>query len=101
VGYAHCGLTYADKGDREAALEQFHLALNIREALAKADPENAQWQVDLALDLRRIGQAEEDSKANFQRALRIVQDLQSKTKLPAQYSELPAALQADIESIGR
>ena len=100
VGYAHCGLAYADAGDREAALDQFHHALEIREALAGADPGNAPWQVDLALDLRRIGQAGEDPKANLQRALRIVQDLQSKKKLPAQYSELPAALQADIKSTG-
>ncbi len=100
VGYAHCGLAYADEGDHAAALDQFHHALEIREALAGADPGNAPWQVDLALDLRRIGKAGEDPQVNFQRALRIVQDLQSKRKLPAQYSELPAALQADIKSVG-
>lgn len=43
------------QGDADKALESFRHSLAIREGLAKSDPNNADWQRDLAIAHGRVG----------------------------------------------
>jgi tetratricopeptide (TPR) repeat protein len=49
------GMWCSPKGDADKALESFRQALAIREGLAKSDPNNADWQRDLAIAHGRVG----------------------------------------------
>ena len=100
VGFAHCGDAYLENGDKPKALEQYHAALAIREDLASRDAANPLWQSDLALDLRRLGIAGEEPKANFERALDIARRLQVEKKLSSGLAGLPDDLERRLSTIG-
>ena len=76
-----------------AALEQYHAALAIRERLAAADVDNAVWQTDLVLDLRRLALVGDEPRSRLTKALDVARRLQSSGNLPAD----KAGLVADLE----
>jgi tetratricopeptide (TPR) repeat protein len=69
------------QGQRAEALKAYRDSLSIRERLAKADPGNAGWQRDLAINKERIGDIlvregkAEEAIAAFERAAAIYADL--------------------------
>ena len=76
------------QGNLPEALKSFQASLAIRDRLAKADPNNAGWQRDLAVSNERLGDMlARDGKtseaiAAFQRALGIYGDLVSRLGEP-------------------
>jgi tetratricopeptide (TPR) repeat protein len=99
VGFAHCGDAYLNNGNKAAALDQYQAAQSIRTRLVASDSANPQWQSDLALDFRRLGVAGEESRANFERALRIASELAKTKKLAAEYKDLIQDLEARLKTI--
>ena len=61
------------QGDLTAALQAYHDSLAIAERLARSDPSNADWQKDLALAHRKLGDVL-DTQGNLAEALQTYQD---------------------------
>lgn len=47
VAHSYVALAYEDRGDLQAALEQSRQSLDVASAMARLDPQNADWQRDL------------------------------------------------------
>ncbi|MEM6626515.1 MAG: hypothetical protein AAF719_07410, partial [Pseudomonadota bacterium] len=69
------------QGDLKAALTSFQKDLEIRETLAEADPDNAEWQRDLSVSHNKIGDVQRDqgdlkaALSSFQKGLEIRETL--------------------------
>jgi hypothetical protein len=64
------GIALAAEGDLPAALAKYRASLQIKDRLAKSDPQNAAWQNDLAFTYAKLadafsrqGQVEEAKRA--------------------------------------
>lgn len=77
------------QGDADKALESFRQALAIREGLAKSDPNNADWQRDLAIAHGRVGLAlaqrgkMDDAFAELCKGRALVAELKDKSSASA------------------
>jgi eukaryotic-like serine/threonine-protein kinase len=69
-------------GQQAAAQTSYGAALADWEAMAEADPGNAEWQIREVIDLTKLAGAGADSKANLTRALNILQGLSRAGRLP-------------------
>jgi hypothetical protein len=81
------------QGNLSEALKSYRDGLAIADRLAKAGPGNAQWQSDLVVSLVKLGDAGDDPRARYTRALAITQRLDAAGKLP----EGQKALIGDLE----
>ena len=74
------------QGDGPGALAAYQAALTIREGLAKRDPANTQWQVDVAVSCSKLGSLDSllsaaDRKEYLQRGRNILISLKNAGKL--------------------
>jgi hypothetical protein len=56
------------QGDGLGALAAYQAALAIREGLAKRDPANTQWQVDMAVSCSKLGTMDQQLPVSTRRA---------------------------------
>jgi tetratricopeptide (TPR) repeat protein len=82
VSYSKVGDLYRDLGRGEQARQYYLKDLAIAERLAQAEPERADYQRDLSVSLCRVGLLEE-SPAHLQRALDVLEALQSSGRMLA------------------
>jgi hypothetical protein len=54
----------------------------MREPLARLDPGNADWQIDLVIVLFKLAEVGDESRSRLARALQILRQLASEKKLP-------------------
>ena len=73
---ARLGKCWSHKETRQRALQSFRDSLAIRERLAKADPDNARWQLDLSGSYIAIGKVLR-SQGNREEALQSFRDSQA------------------------
>jgi len=79
------------RGDAPGALANFEKSLGIREKLAASDPGRVQWQTDVVVSCCKIAGAGGEPRANYLKALNILQRLDGEGRLPgAQKSWIPA-----------
>jgi tetratricopeptide (TPR) repeat protein len=91
VSYERMGDLYRALGQGEKAREAFQSSLTIRERLAEAEPDRADFQVDLASSLVKVGLEGIGGRANFERALSILETLKSQGRLsPADEPKIEA-----------
>ncbi|HVC62775.1 MAG TPA: hypothetical protein VND19_20730, partial [Acetobacteraceae bacterium] len=93
VSYERMGDLYRTLGQGEAARDAYAKALEIRERLARAEPDRADYQRDLVASLVRQAEMTDGAaaRAHLQRALGIVEALQASGRLaPADAGMLPA-----------
>src|SRR4029077_12314052 len=69
VGDAQGGFVDANLGDERSALQSYTKALQLRESLVKADPENVALQFELSRTYDRLGLLAKDQR-NYPEALR-------------------------------
>jgi hypothetical protein len=86
------GDLYGALGQGEQARDAYLNALRIRERLAQAEPDRADYQVDLAISLSRVGTAGDSFSAEaVERALAILLRLQGERRLaPDREPMIPA-----------
>ncbi|MFN9646362.1 MAG: hypothetical protein ACK6BG_14860 [Cyanobacteriota bacterium] len=88
------GDVLVSKGDGAGALAAFQASLAIAEGLAKRDPANTQWQVDLAISCSKLGTVERlldvsTRRAHLQRGLDILLTLKQSGRLHANQDFTP------------
>ena len=71
----------AAQGAVPEALKAYRDSLAIRERLAKADPGNAQWQVDVAFSYWRLAQHGDEPKENWRKVVDSLQRLHDEGRL--------------------
>jgi hypothetical protein len=54
----------------------------MREALARLDPGNADWQIDLVIVLFKLAEVGDEARSRLALALQILRQLASERKLP-------------------
>ncbi|HEX6367829.1 MAG TPA: TIR domain-containing protein [Longimicrobium sp.] len=85
VSYQRIGDLYRDLGHGDQAHKAYITSLQIAERLAQAEPERADYQRDLVISLIRVGTTDNEISVRglgLQRALTIVEKLQSRGQLP-------------------
>jgi hypothetical protein len=88
------GDLYSALGQGEAAREAYLKSLQIIERVAQAEPDRADYQVDLAISLARIGSAESPlAREPLERALAILLTLQKAGRLAPEHEPKIADLQ--------
>jgi hypothetical protein len=91
------GDLYRALGQGEQARDAYAKALAIAERLAKAEPDRADYQVDLVISLVRIGMSEPPSQELLIQALNILQQLEQEGRLAPEHSAKIGALQEIID----
>ncbi len=86
-------------GQGEQARDAYAKALDIRERLAKAEPDRADYQVDLVISLVRIGMSEPPSQELLIQALNILQNLDREGRLSPERNAKIGALQEMIDAL--
>ncbi len=73
------------QGDGPGALASYRNGLAIGEALAKRDPANVQWQIDVAVSCAKLGthagMAATERRSYLKRGLKIQEDLKASNRL--------------------
>jgi hypothetical protein len=70
------------QGDRDGALKAYQAGLAIREALARRDPANAEWQRDLIVSCVKISENDPpEAPKRLSQALEIARGLQAQGRL--------------------
>jgi tetratricopeptide (TPR) repeat protein len=82
VSYNNVGDLYRDLGQGEQARQYYLKDLAIAERLVQAEPDRAYYQRDLWISLWRVG-TQEKSSAHLQRALEVLESLQSSGRMLA------------------
>jgi hypothetical protein len=86
VALNEIGAVQVAHGDLPAALTSYRASLAIRERLAKADPANVQWQIDVAVSCSKLGLhsslSTDERRGYLQRGLEIQQLLKTSGRLP-------------------
>jgi tetratricopeptide (TPR) repeat protein len=91
-------------GRAEQALEAYQGALAIRERLAAGDPGNPQWQAALVVSLVNLAESGDSPRQRYDRALRIVTELEAKDKLAPHQQDWRGAIEdrlANLETQSR
>ena len=101
VSYERMGDLYRALGQGDAARDAFTKALAIRERLARDEPDRADYQRDLVVSLVRQAQITEGdgARAQLQRALKIVEALQTTARLAQADAEMPSALRQMLDAL--
>jgi hypothetical protein len=88
------GNVRSEAGDRSGALVAYEESLAIMRKLAAADAGNADWQIDLAISLYKIGTASDPPRAReaLREALAILEALAREGKLAAAQQSWPKLL---------
>jgi hypothetical protein len=82
VSYDRVGSLLVAQGDLTAALKSYRDSLAIADRLAKADPNNAEWQRDLIVSYVEMSRVEPaEARRHLTRALEIARNMQSRGKL--------------------
>jgi len=91
------GDLYSALGQGEQARESYLKSLGIRERLAQAEPDRADYQVDLAISLVRVGTARTRAdRGLLERALQILRTLEEQGRLMEEDKPKIPALEAMI-----
>ena len=93
------GDLYGALGRGEQARDAYARSLAIRERLAKAEPDRADYQVDLVISLVRIGMSEPPSQELVIQALNILQNLDREGRLSPEHNAKIGALQEMIDGL--
>jgi hypothetical protein len=95
------------QGDLAGALKSYRDSLAIREKLAKQDPGNADWQVDLAYSDWRTGTAlagldphsQNESRSIIEKGRDILLQLKEHTGLGVQQQRWLDSIEADLQNM--
>jgi hypothetical protein len=80
------------QGDRPGALNSYRDSLAIAEHLAKADPGNAGWQIDVVVFNQRLASAGDDAVRRWTLIVATLRGLTAANKLTAEQTKwLPVA----------
>jgi hypothetical protein len=88
VSHDRIGDVLVAQGDGPGALAAYQAGLAIREGLAKRDPANTQWQVDVAVSYANLGSLDslvsmQQRKEYLSRGLKLLTDLKQADRLHA------------------
>ena len=81
------------------AVASFHEALRIREELAAANPEIAQWRALHALSLYFLANAGEQPRERYTLALQILHRLAVDGRLPRNFKDLPEDIETRLKAL--
>jgi tetratricopeptide (TPR) repeat protein len=82
--------------DAKASLQQ---AVAMREHIARTDPDNTLWQAELASSLMQLAAAGDDPQPHLQRALALLQKLDSAGKLAAAQKHWIGAIEQALAAL--
>ncbi len=89
-------------GDGEAARDLFAKSLQIRERLAAAEPDRADYQFDLVVSLQRIASVTpESAPANLRRCLDILRALAAEDRLTPDQEKWIAHFEVQLAELGK
>jgi hypothetical protein len=92
VSYDRVGDVLKAQGNLPEALKSFRDSLAIRDRLAKADPGNAEWQVDLVVSHWRLAELDDDPAQRWVLVVATLRKLKDEGRLaPSLEKWLPEA----------
>lgn len=92
IGLVRPGDIRTAQGNLAAALDAYQAALDIRDALAKADPDNTEWQRDLIVSQVQLAEAGGDAANHYRQALGNAERLKTDGKLAPVDAFIPGIL---------
>jgi tetratricopeptide (TPR) repeat protein len=93
---SNIGALLMGQGSREDGMAMYRDGLATAKALVQRDPRSAEWQGDLMVALYNVGEAGEDSEANFETALEIGRKLDAAGVLRADKKALMVKVEEDL-----